>query len=214
MRAGILGMFLMMLMATTALAQTGKHVAVGVGIGVSKYIDKDFRSKNPDVAFAYRINLRPGAEDGWTWAPKGSLRWSNRKTSADIGGVRTQLGKLRTVLVMVGVQRTLRQGPWQVGFSVVGGASVNHFVVDEGAREAYQSRLGRDLGNLTVRNSIAVGPEVSASYDLGKWFALQGSLSYLLDRPTAEITSEGVTTSSTWEADHANASIGLVVGIF
>ena len=86
--------------------------------------------------------------------------------------------------------------------------------VDGAARDAYRSRLGRDLGNLTVRNSIAVGPEVSATYDLGRWFALQGSLSYLFDRPKAEITSGGVTTSSAWKTDHANASVGLVVGIF
>ena len=214
MRAGILGMFLMMLIAPAALAQTGKHFALGVGLGVSKYIDKDFSSKNPEVSLAYRINLKPGANNGWTWAPKGSLRWSDRKTSTDIGGIRTQLGKLRTALVMVGVQRGLRQGPFQIGFSVVGGASFNHFVVDGAARDAYLSRLGRTLSDIKVKNSFAVGPEVSATYDLGRWFALQGSLAYLFDRPKAEITSGGVTSSSTWKTDHANASIGLLVGIF
>ena len=214
MRGAVLGMVVMMLVATAASAQTGKHVALGAALGVSKYLDKDFSSKNPDISLAYRINLKPEADNGWTWAPKGSLRWSNRKTSTDIGGARTQLGMLRTVMIMVGVQRGLRQGPWQVGFSLVAGASINHFTVDGAARNAYLSRLGRDLDRIELRTSVAVGPDISASYDLGRWFALQGSVSYLFDRPKADLTSGGVTSTSTWKTDHANASVGLVVGIF
>jgi hypothetical protein len=207
-------MFLMMMLAPAALAQTGKHVALGGAIGLTRYIDRDFSVRNPDVSLAYRINLKPERKDGWTWALKSGLGWSKRKTSTDIGGTRTLLGKLQTVLIMGGVQRAVRQGPWQVGFSVVGGASINHFDLDNGARDASQSRLGRDLSDIKVKNSIAVRPELSAWYDLSKWFAVQGSLSYIFDRPKAETTSGGVMTSSTWKTDHASASVGLVVGIF
>ena len=214
MRSGIVGLLLMMLVASAAWAQTGKQVAIGGALGITSYADKDFSSKNPGVSLAYRINLKPGAKDGWTWAPKTGLGWSKRKTSTDIGGLRTQLGKLQTVLIMAGVQRAVRQGPWQVGLGVVGGASINHFEVDAAARDAYRSRLGRVLGDIKVKNSIAVRPELSAWYDLNQWFAVQGSLSYLFNRPRAETTLGGVTTASTWNTAHASASVGLVVGLF
>ena len=214
MRSGMLGLVLMVLMASAASAQTGKHVALGVGLGVTNYLDKDFSSKNPGISLAYRIRLRPDTKDGWTWAPKGSLGWSKRKTSADIGGIPTQLGKLQIIPIMGGVQRSLRKGPWQVALGVVGGVSINHFEVDGAARDAYQSRLGLVLGDIKVKNSIEVRPDVNACYDLSKWFAVQGSLSYVFNRPKAETTLGGVTTSSTWKTDHASASIGLVVGIF
>jgi hypothetical protein len=115
---------------------------------------------------------------------------------------------------MGGIQRAMRKGPWQVGFGVVAGGSINQFKVDQAARDAYLSRLGEVLTEIKVKNSLAVRPEISAWYDLGKWFGVQGSVSYLFNRPKAESTFDGVTTSSTWKTDHASAHIGLVVGIF
>lgn len=214
MRRGLLGMFLMMLITLPAFAQTGKHVALGGSIGLTNYIDKDFSSKNPDFSPAYRIRLKTEVKNGWTWAPASGLGWSRRKTSTDIGGTRTQLGRLQTILIMGGVQRALSQGPWQVGFSVVGGPSINKFDVDQAARDAYQSRLGLALSDVKVKNSLAVRPQISAWYDLSQWLAVQGSVSYLFNRPKAETTLGGVKSASTWKTDHASASVGLVVGIF
>ncbi len=205
MRSALLGMFLIILVSPAAWAQTGKHLAIGGGLGLTNYTDKDFSSKNPSVSLAYRINLKTDAKDGWSWAPKSGLGWSRRNTSSDIGGLRTPLGKLQTILVMAGIQRGLRQGPWQVGFGVVAGAAIHKFDVDRAARAAA----------INVKNSIAVKPEISAWYDLNQWFAVQGSLSYLFDRPKADtVTLGGPNTTATWTTDHASASLGLVVGIF
>jgi hypothetical protein len=214
MRNGLLGMFLMMLMASAAMAQTGKHLAIGAGLGFTEYADKDFSNKNPTVSFAYRFRLHTETTDGWSWGLKSGLGWSKRKTSTHIGGIPTELGKLQTILIMGGGQRAFRQGPWQVGFSVVAGPSINHFDVDGAAREAYQSRLGQTLGDIKVKTSLAVRPEVSAWYDLGKWFAVGGSVAYIVNRPKAETTLDGVKSSSTWKTDHASASVSAVVGIW
>jgi hypothetical protein len=214
MRTACVGMFLMMLMAPAAMAQTGKHLAIGGGIGVTRYADKDFSAKNPGFSIMYRLNLKSEAPDGWYWGPKGDAGWSKRETSTDIGGARTPLGKLQTILIMGGIQRSLRQRPWQLGIAIVGGAAIHDFEVDHRARDAYVSRLGSDLANIKVKNTIAVRPEAQVNYDLSKWLGVQGQLSYLYDRPKAETTSGGVTTSTTWKTDHLAASIGLVVGIF
>ena len=214
MRRVFLGMLLLMLMVPAANAQTGKRVALGGAVGLTHYIDKDFSSKNPGFSPAYRIRLNPESKEGWSWAPKSGFGWNNRKTSTDIGGTETQLGKLQTILIMGGVQRKLHHGPWQLGIGAVAGGSINHFEVDRAARDAYQNRLGLTLTEIKVKNSIAVRPQVDAWYDLSKWFALHGSVSYLFNRPKAETTLGGVTTSSTWKTDHASVSVGLVVGVF
>jgi len=214
MRYAILGMFLMMLTAPAALAQTGKRVALGGAIGVSSYTDEDFSSKNPGFSVAYRVRMNPETGSGWKWAPKTSASWSKRNTTSEIGGARTDLGKLQTILVMGGIQRVLHQGPWQVGISVAGGPAMNDFEVDAKARDAYQSRLGSELTDIKVKNSIAVRPEISTWYDVSDWLGVQGSLSYLFNRPKVETTTDGATTTSTWKTDHASAKVGLVVGIF
>ena len=214
MGRGWLGMFVIVMMAPAAWAQTGKHLAIGAGLGVTNYTDKDFSSKNPGVSPAYRINLSTQVKDGWSWAPRSGLGWSRRNTTTDIGGIRTHLGKLQTIVITAGGQRGFRQGPWQVGFGVVAGPSINKFDVDSAARDAYQNRLGRKLSDVKVKTSIAVKPEISAWYDLNQWFAVQGSVAYVFNRPKAETTAGGVTTSTTWTTDHTSASVGLVVGIF
>ena len=214
MRRLVLGLFLMTLFAPAAWAQTGKHFAIGGSLGFTKYVDSDFSSKNPGFGIAYRINLKPEGADGWKWAPKSGLGWATRDASADIGGTSTHLGKLRTVLVMVGIQRAMRKGPWQLGMGVVAGPSFNSFKVAQSARDAYQSRLGRSLLGVDVKTSLAVRPEVSVWYDLGKMFGVQGSVGYLFDRPKTETSLPGETTTTTWTIDHASASLGLVVGLF
>ena len=214
MRKSFLAMFLMLLATDPAVAQTGKRVALGAALGVSSYIDKDFSSTNPSIQPAYRVRLSTETKDGWSWALKSGFGWSSRKTSSDIGGESTRLGKLQTILIMGGVQRVFRQGLWQFGGGIVAGPSINKFNVDRAARDAYQRRLGQVLDDVKVKTSIAVRPGVSVSYDLGKWFGVEGGVSYTFNRPKAETSVDGTTTSSTWKTDHTSASVGLVVGLF
>ena len=214
MRRTLLGMILMMLIATVAFAQTGKRVAIGGAIGFSKYSDSDFSTKNPNFSFAYRMRLNAAHPDGWGWAPKTSVGWSDRKTASDIGGSSTQLGKLQSIPVMAGIERGYRNGPVKFGVSVVGGVSMNHFRVDGAARDAYLTRTGQTLEGVKVKNALAVRPELSLWYDIGSRYAVQAVTTYLYSHPKAETTVDGVTTTSTWKTDHASARLGLVVGLF
>lgn len=210
----ILTVVLLMLPASAAMAQTGKHVALGASVGISSYTDSDFKAKNPDVSPAYRITLKTSHKDGWRWSLKSGLGWSRRDVTHDIGGANTQLGKLQMALIMGGVQRVFRRGPLEAGAGIEAGPSFNKFDVDQAARDAYQTRLGVPLDDIKVKTSVAVRPVVSAWYDLGPWFAVGASVTYAFDRPRAETTAGGVTTSSTWNTDHTSASVGFVVGIF
>lgn len=205
---------MMLLLPAAAMAQSGKHLALGAGIGTTSYADEDFQVKNPELALLYRIDLRPKQPNGWYWGAKGDAGWSNREVRPEIGGARTTLGKLQTILLMAGIQRSMRMRPWQLGVAVVAGPSFHQFDVAAGARAAYLSRLGRDLASVDVKTSLAVRPEAQVNWDLSRWLGVQGNLSYLIDRPKADITSGGVTTTTTWKTDHLSANVGLVVGIF
>ena len=214
MHRAILGLLLVVMLAPAASAQTGKHVAIGAGITAHKYADSDFSTRNPSISFVYRITLKPGGKQGWSWEPKGGFGWFTVDSDMEVGGSDTRIGKLRARPIMAGVERSYRAGPLKVGMSGVVGPSFNHFDVDDAARTAYHNRLGRDLTSIKVKNSIAVRPELSGWYDLNRWWALHVSISYMIDRPTVDTTAGGVTTSTTWKTDHLNAQIGFVVGIF
>ena len=124
-----------------------------------------------------------------------------------------QLGKVRTIPLFVGVGRVYRQGPMKVGGWVTGGPSFNDFEIDDQALSAYQA-AGSTLEAVHVKTSWAFRPGVSASYDLSSWLALQGALSYTINRPEVHTVVDGVRTSETWNLDHSNAALGLVVGLF
>jgi hypothetical protein len=218
MRRVILGMCLVAMVASTAAAQEGKRVALGVGITEHSYSDGAFSQKNPGISFIYRLRLHTTTKDGWSWEPTAGLGWFTADTQMPIGSLSTHLGRVRSRPFMGGVSRSYRQGPMAIGFSVQGGPSFNHFSPDNAAIQAAYSAqpvLGT-LATYSVKTStsFALKPEAGIYYDLGKRFALHGSLSYMYNKPTAATTVNGTVTSTKWNTSHTNIQIGLVVGIF
>ena len=218
MRRVILGTCLVVMVASTASAQEGKRVAVGVGITGHSYSDSAFSQKNPGISFIYRLRLHAKTHDGWRWEPTGGFGWFTADTQMPIGTLSTHLGRLRARPFMGGVARAYRQGPLALSFSVVGGPSFNHFSPDTGAiQQSYNAQPL--LGTLTsysvkTSTSFALRPEASLYYDLGSRLALHGSLSYMYNKPTAATTVNSNAISAKWNASHTNIQIGLVVGIF
>ena len=218
MRRVILGMGLVAMVASAVSAQEGKRVAVGVGITEHSYSDGAFSQKNPGISFIYRLRLHTKTKDGWSWEPTGGLGWFTADTEMPIGTLSTHIGRMRARPFLGGVSRGYRQGPMALSFSVEGGPSFNHFSPDNAAIQAAyvaQPTLGI-LTSYSVKTStsFALKPEAGLYYDLGKRFALHGSLSYMYNKPTAATTVNGTVTSTKWNASHVNVQIGLVVGIF
>jgi hypothetical protein len=197
-----------------AHAQTGKHVAVGGGIVVIKYLENDFSQSNPSPTFEYRVRLNPDVQDGWSWTGRGGFGWFTADTNRDIGGLPTALGELRARPIMAGIERSYVRGPLSLGLAVVAGPSFNNFSTTDAARAAYLARLGDELREVSVKTSFAVRPEVGVWYDLGRWVALHGSIDYMVNRITAETTAGNVQSSTTWKTDHVGLHLGLVIGIF
>lgn len=211
MRTSMLMLLLVLSTAVAAEAQTGKNLSLGAGINFHDYSDSRFSSKNPGFGPMYRFSK--GHSEGWGWDMKTSVSFSQTDVPTDVAGAEVRLGKLRTIPLYVGVARTYRQGPAKIGAWVTGGPSFNHVEIDSEARLAHQA-AGDNLEFVHAKTSFAFKPGVSASYDLSSWLAMQGSVSYTINRPTVTTVIDGTSTSETWKLDHSTAALGLVVGIF
>jgi len=187
--------------ASTAQAQTGRHVALGVGIAFHKYVDKDFSKKSPGFSLLYRLHWKPGMKQGWTLEPKAKIDWYKTDVQTSVGTVDTHIGKLRSIPALVGAGPYYRHGRTKVGVGILAGPSFNHFTADNSST------------SITVKNSLVVRPEASFWYDVSSRLGLHAGLSYVYDHATAETTSGGTTTSATWKTDRINFGVGFAIGI-
>jgi len=188
------------LIASAAQAQTGRHLALGVGLSEHKYVDSDFSQKNPGISLVYRLAWKPGMKEGWIVEPKATFDWFKTDVKADVGNVDTHIGKLRSIPVLVGAGPAYRHGRTKVGVAILAGPSFNQFTGDKGANP------------VTVKNSVVVRPETSLWYDVSSRLGLHAGVGYVYNRPKA--TSGASTTSEKWKTDHVNFSAGFAIGLF
>jgi len=209
----IFGILAALLLPIAAQAQTDKHASIGAGIGFHQYSDNDRFQRGFGIGFLYRISRHPGGQNGWGWEPTATLSLSGADYHTDTGGDDVKLGRFKTIPVMVGYGPAYRHNRTRIGFSLEAGASFNGFTIDPAGERAFES-AGTPLENVNVSNSFVVKPAAGLWYDLSNRVGLHTGLSYLYNHPKASITAGGVTTTSTWNADHVSLSVGAVYGIF
>jgi len=203
------------ILPASAHAQPGDHAALGAGIGFNNYVNGAFSGKTVSVVPEYHFSLTPHADrEGLSFGLKGGVGYSQPDRNDFIGGFETKTGSLRMVSVMVGAGPSYRSGPLRLGVGVVAGPSFNTFSVDDGARTAYRDRNGSSLDAIRVKNSLVVRPDVSLWYNFTDRVGLHSSVSYTSNRPKAETTVDGVSTSDRWVTDRWSYQAGLAVGVF
>jgi len=200
------------LSAVGANAQTTKHFSLGAGIGFHHYTDSRLKAKELDVVPMWRISRGIG-DNGWDWDLKGSAGFSGVEIPSEGSGAGIPLGNLRTIRLLGGVSRSYRQGPFKIGAYVTAGPSFNKLDIDERARLSYQAG-GTNLEAVDVKPSLAFKPGVSTSYRVSSLLAVQGSVSYLVNRPTVTTRIDGVSTSETRKLDGWSGRLGMVLGLF
>jgi hypothetical protein len=189
-------------LASAAQAQSGRHVALGVGLGFHHFTDGDFSQKNPGVSIIYRLAWKPGTRDGWKLEPSATIGWGKTDVRTDIAGVSTHIGKLRTIPILVGAGPSYRHGKTKVGVAVLAGPSFNTFTHDSGASP------------VAVKNSFAARSEAGLWYDVSSRLGLHTSVAYVYNRPTADPASGATAGSGKWKTDHLNFSVGFAIGLF
>jgi hypothetical protein len=211
-----LPLILVLTLASSASAQTGKHLSLGAGLALHQYLEDDeFSSKNPSLAILYRFSLHPEKQtDGWKYFdPSVSVGWSKADVDQEVGGAERRLGKLRSIPVLVGGGPSYRRGPMKVGASLVGGVAFNKFTIDDATRTTLAG-LGQNLTEVETKNAFAMRIGVSTWYDLSSRLGLHGSVAYLYSRPKTDVTLDGVTTTDEWKTDKLKVTGGFAVGIF
>jgi hypothetical protein len=215
MRKTLIILLMIVLSPVPVMAQTDKHVALGAEIGLRKFVDDDFSRKNPSFSILYRLSRHPSQrKEGWVWRVGGTVGYSRANFDTDVGGIDTEMGSLRTIPALGGIERAYRHDRMKVALSVLAGPSFNKFSVDTASREAYEARLGVPLENIEVKNSLAVRSGVGVWYDLSRWVGLHAGAYYLYHRPSATTTAGGVSSSETWRMDRVSVSTGFAIGIF
>jgi opacity protein-like surface antigen len=202
MKGLILALVGLATIASVADAQTGRHVALGVGLGFHKYVDGDFKQKSPSLSIIYRLAFKTGVKDGWTLEPKGTIDWFKTDVRADVGTADVHIGKLRSIPVLVGAGPSYRHGRVKVGVAIVAGPSFNHFTADN------------TTTSIKVKNSVVVRPDTGIWYDVSSRLGLHANVGYVYNRPTADTSTGGSTTSEKWKTDHVNFSVGFAIGVF
>ncbi len=203
------------MLATSAHAQPGEHLALGAGVGFQNYTSGAFTGKSASIVPEYHLGLTPHSDrQGLSFGLKGGIGYSQPERSDPIGGFETRTGKLRMVPLMVGAGPSYRNGPLRIGVGVVAGPSFNKFTVDDAARSAYRDRLGATLNSIDVKNSFAVRPDVSLWYNFTSKVGLQSSVSHTTNRMNVDTTVDGVTSRTRWNADRWSYQFGLAYGVF
>ena len=196
---------------SAALAQTGKHVSIGGSAGTNVFKDDRF-SNGQAWSFLYR--LRGHESNGLSLGPAVTLSYAVADYRPDVGGSELKIGSVQTIPIMAGGGPRLRFGRWFTSVAVTAGMAVNHFRVNDQARDAYFARTGDELQDVSTNSAVAYKPSVSVWYDLTSRLGLYGGVSYFYCRPNASITAGGVTTHERWNMDYTGYNVGAVLGVF
>jgi len=213
MRRAALGALIAILLPVTAMAQEGKHVAVGMSFGSHDFADHRF-DKGSGVFFLYRLRTNGTEENGFAFGPSATVGVSRADVADEATSGNVTLGRFRSIPVMAGGGVHYRHNAWWTGLSLTAGASFNSVLVDQEARTAYAEQLGQDLEAVDANTAFAAQPGLSVWYDVGSRVGLYGGAAYFYSRPKALITVDGVTTEETWKADYLGLSVGAVFGLF
>src|SRR5262245_59715161 len=92
MRRAALGA-LIALLPSAALAQAGKHIAIGASVGSHDFVDSRFH-QGVRIALLYRVAPNGNESNGLAWGPSATVGFSRAEVEDDIAGGNVTLGKL------------------------------------------------------------------------------------------------------------------------
>lgn len=205
MKSFVAAVFLCLLAALPAEAQTKGRVSVGGSVSLINPTDNEVGAL---VGFGPLVRLNP--RKGWGMA--GGLSWFR----ADIdnpSGARGAFARMRVRPLMGGVAYTVGEQPRLVSFSIVGGPSFNSIDFDDDFVRALPA--GALTPDLEIDNSVAVRPGVNITITVAPRVAVIGFGGYMINRPGVVYRdSAGQEFRNRWKADGVIVSAAVVYSLF
>lgn len=193
--------------APAARAQLDSSIAVGVAL--TMYDPASPRASHPTgVGLVGR--LRRGSGLGATVG----LDWFTSDAVTDTAGGPAPLGTASIRPVMAGVSYIKQFHRYAVSGGLVGGWAFNSLRQSDAGRAAYRERTGLPDARLGISNCLAVRPDVTVWYELGRHLAASASVSYMFARPTVTATGAWGRRSETVDLNATVFTFALVYGVF
>ncbi len=202
-----IGLLAAILVATPALAQTDKFIALGLDASGYRGQTSDVRN-HVDFGALLRINIGSGV------GPAIGFQWHGTDVEGRLDGQPIALGHLTVRPIMVGPSYTRRYGRVTAIGSLVAGYAFSSIHMNVTDRVAAEKQLKAFGVTPSTGPLFAWRPSGGIWYDINDRFGLMASLGYIGIRPTINLDS-----TAGRQAFHVNASslvwtVGLVYGIY
>lgn len=198
MRTSALLLFLSLLPAMPALAQSSARVGVGAA---AAFFEATGEGIEDSVRITPLVRVRRNG-----WAPALAFNWFATEVSPKTSSIQAARGDLTVRPVMAGVSYTFSHARLATSVGVVGGYALNGIAaIEQGGGQPVELR---------VENSVAWAPTATLAVDLTRRLGLLTQVGYVVARPTVTARVGGVEDRSRWKADSLVLQVGAVVGLF
>ncbi len=197
-----------LLVSSPALyAQTDS--TIGVGVALTLYDPATADAPHPTgVGLVGR--LRRGSGFGATVG----MDWFTSDLRVDVAGQPTTVAHMSIRPLMAGVSYIRQFRRYAVSAGVTAGWSFNSLSQSDTERSAYGTHVGIPNASVSISNCLAVEPNVTFWYELGKHFAASASLAYMVSRPTLTARGQSGTSAERVNLSATVITFAVVYGVF
>ena len=182
---------------------------MGANVGMRTALDGSDAGGAKTVGLVWRFGQ---GHEGWKW--QYGLGWYATDVAWQIGGQRTEIGKLSVKPLLVGYGYTHVMGRTSVSAGVTGGYSFNSLRQGSELEDIVQARTGERRAVIEVDNSWVLRPGVSAWYNVNKKLGINVGVHYIISRPRVSLSTSSGTAFRHLNADMFSIKAGIVYSIF
>jgi hypothetical protein len=206
-----LGLFVLLIAvgaSSSALAQSEGKFAIGAQLSTLTAMGPE-NAGHVGISLLWRFGQ---SKTGWGWHY--GFNWFNTDLSRSIGGVDTDLGRLKVRPVMGGYGYTRVIGRTALTAKLMGGYAFSSIQLTPEATDAYHNRVGGQSVTVKASQAVVIIPEVTAWYNINKKIGVRLSSGYVIARPTVTVASTAGEDKRRVRADNVTFRVGMVYSIF
>ena len=182
---------------------------MGANVGMRTPINGSDAAGAKTVGLLWRFGQ---GHEGWKW--QYGLGWYSTDIAWQIGGERTEIGKLSVKPIMAGYGYTHVMGRKSVSAGISGGYAFNKLTQGAELEDIVQARTSARGATIDVGNAWVLRPGVSFWYNMNEKIGLNVGAHYIISRPRVTFTSSSGSESRRIDADMFSVKAGIAYSIF